>query len=78
MRKRAVPFVFLYGMPIHALLKRFGAAHWATAAVVGALPGAAWVLWTRGSWIDPALWNGTLIGIIYYRSRAHAEAAVRP
>lgn len=73
----AMPFVFLYGAPIYALLKRFGAANFVTAAVVGALPGAAWVLWTRGSWVDPALWNGTLIGIIFCRLRARAEAAVR-
>jgi hypothetical protein len=61
----ALPFVYLYGMPIYAALKTFGAANIGTGILVGALPGIAWVLWTHGSWIDPVLWNGTLIAAFY-------------
>lgn len=61
----ALPFVFGYGIPIYSLLKHFGIANIGTALVFGALPGVVWVLWTHSSWIDPVLWNGTLIAIFY-------------
>lgn len=74
----ALPFIFGYGMPIYYLLKHFDIANISTALVFGALPGVAWVLWTHSSWIDPVLWNGTLIAIFYcmlvqWRSRPIPE-----
>jgi hypothetical protein len=59
------PSVLAYGMPVFALLRRLGFANTTTAIVFGALPGLIWVLWTRGSWLDPILWNGTLIAFFY-------------
>lgn len=62
----ALPFVFAYGMPTYALLNRYGVANLGTALLFGLMPGVGWVLWTHGSWIDPVLWNGTLIAIFYF------------
>lgn len=65
----AVPVVLLYGMPVYSLLHRVGAANYASAALIGALPGVSWVLWTRGSVLDPVLWNGILIAFFYVALR---------
>ena len=71
----AVPFVFLYGMPLYALLRRHNAANYLSAVMVGALPGVAWVSWTRSSVVDPVLWNGVLIAFFYVTlRRRHASA----
>lgn len=73
----AAPVVFLYGMPVYALLNRIYAANYLTAALIGALPGTAWVLWTHGSWIDPVLWDGILIAIIFCRLQTTGRAEIR-
>jgi putative exporter of polyketide antibiotics len=62
----ALPFVFAYGIPTYALLNRYGLANLGTSLLFGLMPGVAWVLWTHSSWIDPVLWNGTLIAIFYF------------
>ena len=61
----ALPVVIVYGMPLFAGLSRLHFANFATAAFFGALPGVLWILWTHESWVDPILWNGTLIALIY-------------
>ena len=76
----ALPFVFGYGIPIYALLKRFGLANFGTALIFGSLPGVAWVLWAHSSWIDPVLWNGTLIAIFYFvlrQWRSHPNSSFK-
>jgi hypothetical protein len=65
----ALPVVFLYGMPTYAILSRFSAVNLATVVLFGALPGIAWVTWSRSSWLDPILWHGTLIAVFYYLMR---------
>ena len=70
----ALPFVYLYGMPIYALLRGAKAANIYTAVVVGALPGVLNVMTTHGGWRDPILWNGTLIAVIYFVLRRRREA----
>lgn len=62
----AIPFTFLFGMPIYALLKRLGYANLFTAALFGAVPGVAWVNFTHSSWLDPALFNGISIALTYH------------
>ncbi|MBM5573686.1 hypothetical protein [Deefgea sp. CFH1-16] len=62
----ALPFIFLYGMPIYAGLKHFGCANYYSAIIFGATPGIAWISWTHGSWLDPILWNGILIAFFLY------------
>ncbi len=39
-----IPFVLLYGAPVHALLARRGSSNYLTSAVVGAVPGVAALL----------------------------------
>ncbi len=65
----ALPIVFLYGMPIYAILSRFSAVNVPTVLLFGALPGIAWVIWSQSSWLDPILWHGTLIAVFYYLMR---------
>ena len=62
----ALPFILAYGMPTYALLNRYGVANLGMAILFGSMPGLAWVLCTHSSWIDPVLWNGTLIAIFYF------------
>lgn len=65
----ALPVVFLYGMPIYAILSRFSAVNLATVVFFGALPGTVWVTWSHSSWLDPILWHGTLIAVFYFLMR---------
>jgi hypothetical protein len=60
-----LPVVVLYGMPIYAVLRRFGAANQIAAVLFGGLPGVLWVQWTHGSWLDPVLWIGVLTAVYY-------------
>lgn len=74
----ALPFVYLYGMPLYAVLRKFDAANLGTGIVVGILPGLMWILWTHGNWIDAVLWIGTLIAIAYvYLRRWHGTPSNR-
>ena len=73
----AVPFVFVYGLPVYALLERLRIANCLTAALAGAIPGTYWVLWSGSKWVDPALWDGTVIAIFYERLRARAKVVRR-
>jgi hypothetical protein len=61
----AIPIVIVYGVPLYAALNRFGLANMFAALIFGAAPGVAWVIWTRGSWLDPILIDGTLIAVAY-------------
>lgn len=70
----ALSVVAVYGMPLFAFLRRAGLANPVTAVLFGALPGIAWVLWTHGSWLDPILWNGTLIALFYFLFRRERAA----
>ena len=65
----ALPVVLLYGFPVYAILRKLQALNLATVVLFGALPGMLWVVWTKGSWIDPVLWHGTLIAALYYSMR---------
>jgi hypothetical protein len=69
----AVPFVFVYGLPVYALLERLRIANCLTAALAGAIPGACLVLWSGSRWVDPALWDGTIIAVFYDRLLARAK-----
>jgi membrane protein YdbS with pleckstrin-like domain len=61
----ALPAVFLYGVPLYAVLDRLGVANGITALACGALPGVAWVTWTHSPWVDPVLIDGVLIAVVY-------------
>lgn len=60
----ALLFVFVFGMPFYALLKRLG---WLiNISILGAMPGVAWVSFTHSSYRDPALFNGISIALTYH------------
>ena len=61
----AIPFVFLYGVPLYALLLRFRLANVISAVVFGAAPGL--VAW----WQDDLIWqvvlmHGVAIAIVFH------------
>ncbi len=65
----ALPVVFIYGMPLYAFLRKMNCATPVTAVLVGAAPGITDVLWTHSSWLNPILWHGTLIALLYLALR---------
>ena len=65
----AIPVVFLYGMPLYAILRKVKSANPVSAAFFGAAPGIADVLWTHDTWLNAILWHGTLISVIYWALR---------
>lgn len=62
----AMPIVCLYGIPLYALLDWLRLTSWVTAFLFGSLPGVCWVLWMRGSWVDPILINGISIAMVFH------------
>ena len=74
----AIPVVFLYGVPMYALLKRFGIANAVTALLCGALPGAGWVVWTHSTWVDPMLIDGILIAGVYLTIMRRSPKEAKP
>lgn len=63
----SLPFTFLYGVPIVSAGRRLGGVSVMLGAILGALPGAAWVMWTHDAFMHPVIWNGALIGGLYVR-----------
>jgi len=74
----ALPVVLLYGMPLYSLLNRLGFVNPFVAVLSGAFPGVIWVIWTKGTWTDPVLCDGLLIGVIYFSLRRWHNKAGAP